>query len=387
LSVPCSTGQEPYSIAIALLEAGLTPNQFEIQAIDISHQALTLAKRARYDSYSFRTPYPYNQQRYFYPHRGNQQLDASIQKLVQFRQGNVIDRLLQDPPSPYNIIFCRNLLIYLTPTARHQTMARLEQWLSPTGLLFLGHAETYHVDKKKFTPVQYPLTFAFQRQTTPTTQSPQQNFCKSSPTQTRDPSRFTNTQPDPTAPTLKQQAQYQWRQYQWIHKPWVKKQYQQSSISQSVAAVSPRGAGETPTRREISRSTRSPAPRILPRPRLSSPSPPSLSRQSSLTTARAFADRGNFKIAASLCTAYLEQNPASADAYLLRGEIYQAEGQPVAAETCFQKAIYLEPDCYEALLHLCLIKEQQGNRAGASVIRDRIQRLSERASKISEQSK
>ncbi|NES71761.1 MAG: hypothetical protein F6K24_44445 [Okeania sp. SIO2D1] len=94
-----------------------------------------------------------------------------------------------------------------------------------------------------------------------------------------------------------------------------------------------------------------------------------------LDTCRCLANEGQLQEASDLCQDYLRQNPTSAPGYLLMGEIYQAIDQKREAEECWQKAIYLEPNCYEALVHLLLLKEEQGDRAGATVIRQRLQRL------------
>jgi chemotaxis protein methyltransferase WspC len=79
--------------------------------------------------------------------------------------------------------------------------------------------------------------------------------------------------------------------------------------------------------------------------------------------------------AARLCETYLSQNPVSVEAHVLLGQIYQAVGNQERSQLCFQKAIYLEPDSYEALIHLALLKENRGDIAGANLIRQRIQRL------------
>ena len=78
--------------------------------------------------------------------------------------------------------------------------------------------------------------------------------------------------------------------------------------------------------------------------------------------------------AASLCETYIQQNITSTEAYLLLGQVQQGLGNPEAAEKSFQRALYLQPDCLVALVHLALLKENRGDTAGAAIIRARIQR-------------
>ncbi|MDL5052368.1 protein-glutamate O-methyltransferase CheR [Oscillatoria laete-virens NRMC-F 0139] len=157
LSVPCSTGEEPYSIAIALLEAGLTPQQFTIDAVDISKQALNHAQRGIYVPYSFRTPIPTLQSQYFQLTPEGYQLQPSIKNLVNFHQGNLVERQFFYRHPPYHIIFCRNLLIYLVQSARVQAVQNLDRLLAPNGLLFVGSSEMRQINVSDYTPVNHPL--------------------------------------------------------------------------------------------------------------------------------------------------------------------------------------------------------------------------------------
>ncbi|WP_043937843.1 tetratricopeptide repeat protein [Planktothrix rubescens] len=93
---------------------------------------------------------------------------------------------------------------------------------------------------------------------------------------------------------------------------------------------------------------------------------------------RQLADEGRLAEATTLCQSYLSDHPTSADAYILLGELYQANQQNRQAEQCFQRAIYLDPNSYPALVHLALLKENQGDPVGANIIQQRISALGSR---------
>jgi chemotaxis protein methyltransferase WspC len=94
-----------------------------------------------------------------------------------------------------------------------------------------------------------------------------------------------------------------------------------------------------------------------------------------LANAQELADRGYLNQARDICQSYITQNSTDANAYVLLGQIHQAQGIEKLAIQNFEKALYLAPDHYEALLHLALIKENQGDVMAASVLRQRIQEL------------
>ena len=98
-------------------------------------------------------------------------------------------------------------------------------------------------------------------------------------------------------------------------------------------------------------------------------------KQDLLSTAKLLANQGCLPEAAQECQAYLKQHRTSAEAYVLLGQVHQAMGQELQAEQDFQKAIYLNPKHLEALIHLALLLEQQGDLNRAATIQQRIQRL------------
>ena len=167
LSVPCSTGEEPYSIAIALLEAGLPAKRFSIDAMDISSLAIDNAQRALYGKNSFRGEDWVERKRYFKPvaeqrSADRYELDPLVRQVVNFRQGNLL-HLNATTPLKYDIIFCRNLLIYLDNSACQKILSTLHLLLSAQGLLFVGASETGKVPSARFSYLRQSFTFAYRK--------------------------------------------------------------------------------------------------------------------------------------------------------------------------------------------------------------------------------
>lgn len=295
LSVPCSTGEEPYSIAMTLLDAGFAQHQFCIDAVDISQEALSKAKQAVYGKKSFRGVEKVIQ-RHFQAVSDGYEVRSTVRESVNFIRGNILEpRFLAN--KKYQVIFCRNLLIYLDRSARDQVMHSLDIALASKGILFLGAAETSQLKNKSYTPIDHPFAFAYRKEP-----------------------------PVPVQP---------------IEKRAVASAKPAQSLSQAL-----------------------PKPVIDFSPKISQ-----------LEIAKQLADRGQLDQAAQLCESILRASPTQSDVYSLLGEVYQGLNQPKQAEQHFQKAIYLDPDAYEALIHLALLKEQQGDRATAQRLKQRAQRL------------
>ncbi|MGA8709242.1 MAG: protein-glutamate O-methyltransferase CheR [Steroidobacteraceae bacterium] len=145
LSAGCASGEEAYSIAIAAQEAlGDLARDVSIRAVDLNPVVLDRAKRARYSSWALRETLPEVRERWFRPDgQGLVVLDPAIRGAVNFEEGNLID---EDAPlwrsGAYDIIFCRNVLMYFAPDVMQAVVTRLSGALTAGGYLFLGHAET-----------------------------------------------------------------------------------------------------------------------------------------------------------------------------------------------------------------------------------------------------
>lgn len=151
LSLPCSSGEEPYSIAMALLEEHFPVTSFTIDAMDISRKALAKAEKGIYGKNSFREKDLSYRDWYFEKtEKGDYSLRADVRRCVHFFYGNLFDSRFAYNFSSYDIIFFRNLLIYLNPGAQKRAFSIMSRLLRPNGILFVGSAEIEIAKKMQF---------------------------------------------------------------------------------------------------------------------------------------------------------------------------------------------------------------------------------------------
>ena len=163
LSAACSTGEEPYSIAMSLLDAGLNADQFHIDAVDISTRALAAARQGVYTRNSFRGTDLRFQARYFVANGDHYLLTDHVKATVRFLHGNVMDLGRLRGYSPYHIVFCRNVLIYFGLDNKAKVLGQLHELLAEEGVLFVGHADTGRLADARFVSVGEPNTFAYRK--------------------------------------------------------------------------------------------------------------------------------------------------------------------------------------------------------------------------------
>lgn len=161
LSAGCSSGEAAYTTAM-LADAACI--DVAIRAVDLNPAVLRKAALGRYGGWSLRETPPAVQQRWFAPQGRDMAVSSAIRRAVRFEQGNLVepegDIWL---PRAYDVIFCRNVIMYFTPATRQAVVERIADALAPGGYLFLGHAETLRGLSDAFTLVQAEGTFIYQR--------------------------------------------------------------------------------------------------------------------------------------------------------------------------------------------------------------------------------
>jgi chemotaxis protein methyltransferase CheR len=142
-SAPCSTGEEPYSIAVTMLEQlGMPPKPaLRIRATDISTRALAVAKLGAYTADRLGSmPLPLIR-KYFNPTGpGSFQISPEVRRMIEFDRGNLIEPMRAARAFP--IIFCRNVMIYFDKPTQERVVTNLSQFLEPGGYLLIGHSES-----------------------------------------------------------------------------------------------------------------------------------------------------------------------------------------------------------------------------------------------------
>ena len=327
LSVPCSTGEEPYSLAMTLLNLGLYPHQFQIDAIDISKKALAKARTGIYGRNSFRGNNLEFQNRYFKLIDKEYEISDQVKAAVNFSQGNLLDSQFLLDRKPYDIIFCRNVLIYFDPLSRRKTLKTLINSLKTEGLILVAASETGELANLGVEIIRLDGVSVGRKRLSNT----KNIFVDSS------------------------SINYHQSQEQKIHVPKITTQ-----ISRNF----------TPISTDINHQQNLEIHHLLDGQLITKQT-----NDCNLEAIRSLADSGDLTAAIEQCEQYLQANSTDAEAYVLLGEIYQAQKLELQAEECYQKAIYLDPKNSEALLHLTFLKEQRGDTAKANILRQRWQRL------------
>ncbi|MDP3217502.1 MAG: CheR family methyltransferase, partial [Deltaproteobacteria bacterium] len=142
LSAGCASGEEPYTLAILLREHGVDAGP-AIRGVDLNRAMLERARRARYSAWALREAPEAMRRRWFAEEGRDAVLDPSIRAMVSFEERNLA---AEEPslwaPELYDVIFCRNVLMYFSPERAREALARITASLAPGAYLFLGHAES-----------------------------------------------------------------------------------------------------------------------------------------------------------------------------------------------------------------------------------------------------
>lgn len=163
LSLPCSSGEEPYSIAMALMDAGVSPERFVVHGVDLSERVLQKAAAGVYSKNSFRGKDLDYRDRHFEQDGESYSVKQPIRDCVAFRQANLLSDDFRIERGAYDFVFCRNLLIYFDHETQRRALDRLGLLLTPKGTLFVGPAEIPLATANGFGSSSLPMAFACRR--------------------------------------------------------------------------------------------------------------------------------------------------------------------------------------------------------------------------------
>lgn len=163
-SAACSSGEEPYTLAMTLLESGrIDPNRVSILASDLSPRALECARRGFYRELSFRATPPELIAKYFRPFEGGFFIEEKVASMVRFLRLNLLDARAVGSVGTQDAIFCRNVLIYFDKSTQLQVAKAFARVLAPGGYLFVGHAESLMHATDLYEPVITSSTIYYRR--------------------------------------------------------------------------------------------------------------------------------------------------------------------------------------------------------------------------------
>lgn len=394
LSAPCSTGEEPYSAAMALIDAGLAHEQFGIDAIDISAASIEAATRGVYGRNAFRGDALAFRERYFHATPDGWQLADAVRRAVSFERANLFDWLAAHPVR-YDFIFCRNVLIYFDREAQDRAIGLLRARLADGGMIFVGPAETGLMMRHEWMSAQIPLAFGFTApgdgggrvvpgphvsdtlrpawaaalpgaaiSTISTIGAAQAASAARRPLAAVPPAPSVPIAPPvQTVPTVRKAA--------------IAGTASPGARAPSVAA---RALGNGAVASTQTRATSAKAAAIpgagAPGAAVNAAVKPGLA---TLASARRLADAGALDEAARAAAQIAQASPHDAEAWYLLGLIADAQGRAAFALEHYRKALYLEPGHYEALTHLAALLEVQGDADGARRLMRRAERAAQRS--------
>ncbi|MGX5849104.1 CheR family methyltransferase [Mesorhizobium sp. PL10] len=317
LSLPCSTGEEAYSVAMALFDAGFAAHEFKIDAVDVSSRNIAMAERAVYGRNSFRGSYLDFKDRYFEAAEGGLRPNAAVLKQVRFRVGNLFDSRVSFGQEVYDILLCRNLLIYFNRELQDRALICLKDLMAKDGLLLVGPAEAALPRLHGLVSAEWPLAFA---------------FLKSEPMKTAAPKVSAAVPVRPPTPKVNK-----------------------------AKPVAP------------------PRPAIGKEGRVQATAKPLDQLAESLIAVERIANAGRVKEAQEVALAHLKAFGPSAEIFYLLGLVQDADGAAPEAAQSYRRALYLAPNHREALVHLALLLRKQGDHSGAEALAGRLDRAQKRS--------
>lgn len=318
LSLPCSTGEEPYSIVMALFDTQLSAQQFTVDAIDISPLSIGRAQRGLYGKNSFRGHDLSFRDRYFTSAGQGFQIADRVRERVNFQPGNLLDPALASRAA-YDFVFCRNLVIYFDQPTQKHVFEVLKRLTHQDGVLFIGPAEGSLLASIGMHSIGIAQSFAFRH-----------------------------------AP---------------LDKPVMK--------SPSVRFAAPAVIGGS--RSSASRPAPAPLrPLLREAPRPVAVASGKESTVALLSSIASLANQGRTADARAVCERYLRDHAPVAAVFYWLGLLSEVEANASEAQGFYRKALYLEPQHAESLAQLAALLAARGDAAGARRLQDRAARGSDK---------
>lgn len=318
LSLPCSTGEEPYSIAMTLLDAGIGGQSMRIDGIDISPFSITRAAQGVYGRNSFRGSDLAFRQRHFDETDEGHVLHERVRQQVNLQVGNVLDPALSARQGSYDFVFCRNLLIYFDVPTQKRVFEVLKSLIHEQGVLFIGPAEGSLLARMGMRPLGIAQSFAYVRQT------------EAVPVFSSKPVTLAPIAPAPI--NMPRPLPVPARKLNVVASPAVARSAESDSSAELLAQIA------------------------------------------------RLANAGSSDEAQAACRRYLQQYPPHAQVFYWLGLLSDTAGDPAEALTHYRKALYLDPQHAEALAHLAALRASQGDTAGARRLQERAARRADRES-------
>jgi chemotaxis protein methyltransferase CheR len=170
-SAGCSTGEEPYTLAIMLLEetyrGAMHGWSFEIRATDLNERSLAHANEGVYDEYSVRNVTPQLRQKYFRQEGDKWRVAPEPRRYVNFSRLNLSEELSMSSMRSLDLIFCANVLIYFDLASKRKVIQHFYESLMPHGYFFLGHSESLYGVHDQFRLVHFPAATAYAKSPPP----------------------------------------------------------------------------------------------------------------------------------------------------------------------------------------------------------------------------
>lgn len=356
LSAGCASGEEAYSLAITLRDSVPDPSwKISVRAFDISPAMLEKARQARYSAWSLRETQPDMQRRWFSREGPDFVLDRSIRESVVFEERNLVDddAALWEPQS-LDVIFCRNVLMYLKPDIARTVVARMMRSLVPGGYLFLGHAETLRGLSQDFHLEHTHGTFYY-RSKAGGEAAPDHGHSHS-------PAPIETARLEILPAAVEDGAG-------WVDA--IRRATDRiQSLTEASQANQGQGRRETPAQ---SANHRAQILDLLGRERFDDaltfvqglPAGAARDPDSLLLHAALLAHAGQYQRAEAACNELLQMDELNAGAHYLLALCKEGKGDPAAAAEHDHVAAYLDPAFAMPRLHLGLLQKRAGNRAAA----------------------